>query len=220
MAVDLGKEQRASLARPRCRYSLAAKLFYLSMDLLAGKKTTLAKVKLIEMLAVIPYRAWEFRHYALLTRRHGDPARENAAREIIAWCRAAQDNEHWHLRVVHEKMKEDGCRSPWYLSAFFTVPATALYGLFCRWLARLSLRRAFLFNAEFEDHAEHAYAQFVQEHPEWERQPPASDRVKAYADLPTWADVFRRIGLDERDHMNRSFTYGGRPQRVVEQREE
>jgi hypothetical protein len=25
--------------------------------------------------------------------------------------------------------------------------------------------------------------------------------------LPTWAEVFRRIGLDERDHMTMSFVY-------------
>jgi len=216
MDVDLRKEQQAALARPRMRYSLAAKLFFLSMDLFAGKKTTLAKVKLIEMLAVIPYRAWEFRHYALMTRCHGDPVQEKRIREIIAWCRAAQDNEHWHLLAVHEKMREDGCRAPWYLHSPFTVLALGFYAIFSRSLARASLGRAFLFNAEFEDHAEHAYAQFVAEHPEWERQPLASERVRAYADLPTWADVFRRIGLDEREHMNRSLIYCGQPHRVVD----
>ncbi len=30
--IDLKKEQQASLARPRRKYSLAAKLFFLSMD--------------------------------------------------------------------------------------------------------------------------------------------------------------------------------------------
>ncbi len=215
MDVDLRKEQQAALARPRLRYSPAARLFFLSMDLLAGKKTTLAKVKLIEMLAGIPYRAWEFRHYALMTRCHGDPGQEKRTREIIAWCRAAQDNERWHLLAVHEKMQEDGCRAPWYLLAPVTVLAIGFYAIFSRALARVSLGRAFRFNAEFEDHAEHAYAQFVAEHPEWERQPLANERVRAYADLPTWADVFRRIGLDERDHMNRSLIYSGQPQRVV-----
>lgn len=46
MNIDLWKEQQASLARPHCKYSLAAKLFFLSMDLITGKKTTLAKAKL------------------------------------------------------------------------------------------------------------------------------------------------------------------------------
>jgi ubiquinol oxidase len=215
MSIDLKQEQQASLARPRCKYSVAAKLFFLSMDLLTGKKTTLAKAKLIEMLAGIPYRAWEFRQYVRLTRCYRDPKALKQAREIIAWSRAAQDNEHWHLLVLHEKMKADNCRDPWYLSASFTFLAIGFYDLFSRLLARVSPRRAFLFNAEFEDHAEHVYAGFVQEHPEWEQQPLGNGPVKEYADLPTWADVFRRIGLDERDHMNRSFVLCGQPQRVV-----
>jgi hypothetical protein len=216
MVVDLQKEQQASLARLRCRYSLLAKLFFLSMDLLAGKKTTLAKLKFLEMLAGIPYRAWERRQAAFLTRHHGDPVLGKRARDIISWSRAAQDNEHWHLRVIDEKMKEDGCRDPWYLAGALTFLATKFYALFSWVLARLALRRAFLFNAEFEDHAEHVYAHFVQEHPEWERQPLANELVKAYADLPTWADVFRRVGLDEREHMNRSLIHGGQPQRAAE----
>jgi hypothetical protein len=78
-----------------------------------------------------------------------------------------------------------------------------------------SIRRAFLFNAEFEDHAEHVYARFAEEHPEWERQPVNNEQVKERGALSTWADVFRRIGLDERDHMNMSFVFCDRPERVV-----
>lgn len=215
MNIELRNEQLATLARAHGKYSLTAKLLFLSMDLITGKKTTLAKAKLIEMLAGIPYRAWEFHQVARLTRRYRDQTQNKRAQEIIAWSRAAQDNEHWHLRILHEKMKEDNCRHPWYLFAPFTFLAIGFYGLFSRLLARLSLRRAFLFNAEFEDHAEHVYAQFVQEHPEWEQQPLDNELVRNYADLSNWADVFRRIGLDERGHMNRSFIFGGQAQRTV-----
>jgi hypothetical protein len=215
MNIDLKKEQQSSLARPRCKYSLAAKLFFLSMDLLTGEKTTLAKAKLIEMLASIPYRAWEFRQYARLTRgyRNGDLIKE--ARGIIFWSREAQDNEYWHLLVIHEKMKADKLKNPWYLLAPVTFLMVGFYKVFTRTMAWISMRRALLFNAEFEDHAEHVYAKFVKEHPEWEHQPVSNEQVKEYADLPTWADIFRRIGLDERDHMNCSFVFCGQPQRVV-----
>ncbi|HSQ35607.1 MAG TPA: hypothetical protein VLQ89_06425 [Candidatus Binatia bacterium] len=215
MQTDLRKEQQEALARPRLDYSLLARFFFLSMDLLTGKKTTLAKAKLIEMLASVPYRAWELHQVRRSTRRCRDNAAVERAREIIAWSRAAQDNEHWHLRVLQEKMIEDGCSDPWYLSAPCTFLLCGFYGLFSRLLARIDLRRAFLFNAEFEDHAEHVYARFVQEHPEWEEQTLHNEQVRAYADLPTWADVFRRIGLDERGHMNRSFIFAGQGQRAV-----
>ena len=54
-AIDLKKEQQASLARPHYPYSLAARLFFLAMDLVTGRRTTLPKAILIEMLAGVPY---------------------------------------------------------------------------------------------------------------------------------------------------------------------
>ena len=54
MDIDLKREQRATLDRPRYRYSFVARLFFAKMDILAGRRTTLAKAKLIEMLASIP----------------------------------------------------------------------------------------------------------------------------------------------------------------------
>jgi len=216
MAVDLRQEQQTSLARPRLRYSPAAKLFFFIMDLITGKKTTLAKAKLIEILAGIPYRAWENRQYTRMTRRFRDPDLIRRARRIAAWGREAQDNEYWHLLVIDEKMKEDGIRDPWYLSPAFTILVVGSYKIFARLLALFSIRRAFLFNAEFEDHAEHVYARFVEDHPEWEEQPAQGERAREAGDLMTWADVFRRIGLDERDHMNNSFIFSGSPESVVE----
>ena len=59
------------------------------------------------------------------------------------------------------------------------------------------------------------YAQFVAEHPEWEDQPANNEKVKAYGDLATWADVFRRIALDERDHRNNSFRLCGKPECIA-----
>ncbi len=115
MTPDLKKEQKASNERPPFRYSLAAKVFFLSMDLITGRTITLPKVKLIEILASIPYRSWETREYARMTRRYGDRALVQEARKIMMWARDAQDSEFWHLLVVNEKMKEDGIRDPWYL---------------------------------------------------------------------------------------------------------
>jgi demethoxyubiquinone hydroxylase (CLK1/Coq7/Cat5 family) len=203
------------MARPRYKYSLAARLFFLAMDLVTGKNITLAKALLIEMLAGIPYRAWEIREYARMTRLYRDQEFVRQARGIMIWGREAQDNEYWHLLVIHEKMMEDGIKDAWYLSPAVVFPMILSYGLIARTLALVNMRRAFLFNAEFEDHAEHVYAQFVKEHPEWEDQPVRSTRVKEYANLKTWAEVFKRIGLDERDHMNSSFIFCGKPEYVV-----
>jgi hypothetical protein len=213
--IDLKKEQLASLARPRYKYSAIARFFFLSMDLVTGRKVTLAKAKLLETLACVPYRAWENRQYNRMTQQYGDLELVRQSRSIASWGRKAQDNEYWHLLVLNEKMKEDHVKDPWYLFPPIPFLMAASYAVMSWTMAFFAIHRAFLFNAEFEDHAEHVYAQFVQEHPEWENQPVNSGMVKQYGDFGTWADVFRRIGLDERDHMNSSFIFCNKPDCVV-----
>ena len=215
MLPDLKKEQTASSKRPPYRYSLAAKVFFWSMDLFTGTKVTLPKIKLIEILASIPYRSWETRQYTRMTQHYRDRALVQKSSEIMMWAREAQDTEYWHLLVVNEKMKLDGIKDPWYLVPPVPLLMVGFYAAIMHLMAMFSIRRAFLFNAEFEDHAEHVYAQFVEEHPEWEQQPVNDELMKGHLKLPSWADVFRRIGLDERDHMNMSFRFCDKSECVV-----
>ena len=178
--IDLKKEQIASLNRPRQEYSWVAKAFFSCMDMITGPTTTPAKAKLIEILASIPYRAWEIRQYGRTTFGYKNKELVQHALKIMEWGRAAQDNEYWHLRVINEKMKEDGLKDPWYL--FFPVPffVVASYIILTRLMAIINIHAAFHFNAHFEDHAEHVYAQFVEDHPELEEQPVKSELVKEY----------------------------------------
>lgn len=60
-------------------------------------------------------------------------------------------------------------------------------------------------NAAFESHAEHEYMKIVQEHPEWENEQIESEYFEFYPKQKSMADLFRRIGLDERDHMYHSL---------------
>ncbi len=215
-SIDLKKEQIASMGRPRYQYSSAARIFFALMDFLTGKKITLSKVKLIETLASIPYRAWEIRQYSRLTLFYKKKRIVKRAKKIMEWARGAQDNEYWHLIVIDEKMKEDKQKEEWYLQQPIPAIVVCSYILFSRVLAIFNISRAFLFNAEFEDHAEHVYAKFVEEHPEWEEQTVKTKKIEEYGKFANWADVFRRIGLDERDHMNFSFYFFGKPENVVE----
>ena len=56
----------------------------------------------------------------------------------------------------------------------------------------------------------------MDDHPEWEGQPVTSELVQEYGSFASWADVFRRVGLDESNHMNNSFRFAGTPEHVVE----
>ncbi len=213
--IDLKKEQQATLARPCRQYSFPARLFFKSFDLLTGSGTTLAKAKLLEILAAIPYRAWEVRQYQKLSGSYGSEERRRQGLRLVAWARAAQDNEYQHLLLLHEKINEERLGQPWFLSPAVAGLMVFTYRLFSWALAKFSLRRAIHFNAEFEDHAERVYAQFVREHPEWEEQPVSGPLAGTYGRFASWADLFRRVSLDERDHRNFSFLFCGRPQDVV-----
>ena len=207
--IDLKLEQQNTLNTPRYKYSISARIFFWLMDITAGSKNTLPKAKLLEILASIPYRAWEFRNYMKQTRQYKKLRKVKKYHEIIEWSREAQDNEYTHLLVIDQKMAEDGLKDKWYLTPFIAFFVVLFYIIFAKLVVWFNPKRAFMFNAEFENHAEGVYANMVRENPEWENQNITNDFVKSYADVETWADVFRRISLDERDHMNHSFIQAG-----------
>ena len=214
--IDLRREQQATQARPRYPYSATARVFFGAMDRLAGPETTLAKARMVEALASIPYRAWERRQLGRMALAYDDPALHRQGRELVRWARAAQDNEYWHLLIVNEKLRQEGAEDPRYMARPIPFLMLAGYTLMMWAMARLGIGRSYLLNAEFEDHSEHYYAELVADHPEWEDQPVASGLVDEYGSFRSWADVFRRIGLDERDHMNASFLFADRRELVVD----
>lgn len=213
--IDLEAEQQATLARPRYDYSSVTRAMVRGLDAMAGSATTVFKAKIVETLAPIPYRAWENREYGRLSRHYGDDGLVREAEAVLRWGREAQDTEYQHLRVIGVKLGEDGDRGPLQISGPVPDLMAGSWAVASRALARASMRRAFLLNAEAEDHAEHYYAELVQAHPEWEELPVASDVVRGYGEFGCWADVFRRIGLDERDHRNASFAFAGMPEFIV-----
>ncbi len=213
--IDLKREQQATLARPRYDYSSVTRAMVRGMDAMAGAATTVFKARIVETLAPIPYRAWENHEYGRLSRNYGDDALVREADAVLRWGREAQDNEYQHLRVIGAKLSEGGDQGPLRLSRPMPGLMAGSWALMSRTLALASMRRSFLLNAEAEDHAEHYYADLVQAHPEWEELPVSSEAVRGYGEFACWADVFRRIGLDERDHRNASFAFAGMPEFIV-----
>lgn len=213
--VDLRVEQHATLDRPRLPYSFVAKFFFGFMDAIYGKELTVPKIKLIEILARIPYHAWEIKGYWKLTFGYKDQAIREEAEELIRLGRLSQDNEYWHLVIAVEKIREDSIPESGFWYGFMPKVMALFYAVFARTLATLSQKQSYWFNAMFEDHAEHEYANFVKLHPELDEQPVKSDLVKKFGPYETWGDVFRRIGLDERVHRNESLQEIGKTDQVV-----
>jgi ubiquinol oxidase len=195
----LARAQAETFATPRRRYAVAARVLFIGLDVFYGRARTLEKFRVLELIARVPYQAWEQAAYVATTHVHerGDLARRIYARVLQA--RAQQDNEQWHLFVLDELIALRGSelgrlRSVWLpqLIAFVYYQLSwLLYVLSPRWSYRL--------NADFEDHAEHEYATLVREHPEWETEK-LSSPYPDHGTFESLADLFRQISYDERVH--------------------
>jgi ubiquinol oxidase len=207
----LVRAQRETLDAPRRRYSLAARLLFRTVDLLYGRRRTLAKFQVLEVVARIPYQIWENAAYRMLTRKHRDGGLARRIQERIVENREQQDNEEWHLLITSELVHNGGAKLgrfryrflPWLMAVGYYHTSWLLFVLRPKWSYRL--------NADFEDHAEHEYAEFVAEHPEFETTRHESAFAAEYGASETMADLLRQIGHDERMHKQESERYLSEP---------
>ncbi len=214
--IDLKKEQEATFKRKLRHYGILARIMFWMMDTLYGRDLTWGKVRLLEILARIPYQAWEARQYRRMNRLFSNDRAVELANDVVGWSREAQDSEFWHLRVIDERIQEEQIPLHWFKDRIMPLIASFQYGIFSRLLAFVSQKTAYVLNADFEDHAEYEYMNFALQNPELDSQPVTSAVITSYrSDLKTWGDVIRFIGLEERDHMNNSLRRCGRESEIV-----
>ena len=201
----LKTEQKKTLDSPRRPYGLLGRGLFVTMDLLYGRARTLSKFKVLEVVARVPYQAWEHVAYIAMTHTYGKP---HFARRIFEFVRESlqqQDNEQWHLLILEEMVQGKGIRENFFLHR--VVPQILAFAYYhVSWLLYvIKPSWSYGLNADFEDHAEHEYMGFVAENPAMEREPFVSDFEEEYGRFPSVADLFRRIGLDERLHKEESL---------------
>lgn len=196
----LAQTHAETLAAPRYPYSLAARLLFTALDVFYGHARTLEKLRVLELIARVPYQAWEQVAYVATTHVHEQRELARRIYDRVVEARAEQDNEQWHLFILDELIAARGnalgrVRTAWLpqLIAFaYYQVSWLLYVVSPTWSYRL--------NADFEDHAEHEYALLVVEHPEWELSPFRSAFAADYGEFDSVADLFRQISHDERVH--------------------
>jgi len=201
----LKREQERTLSTPRLRYSLLARVLFVGMDILYGRRCTLSKFKVLELIARVPYQAWEQVAYVAMTHTSGDPGFARRVFDRIRESRQQQDNEQWHLLILAELIVLRGLREgfvrfwliPQFIAFIYYQIVWLLYVVSPSWGYRL--------NAEFEDHAEHEYMEFVRDHPELEQESWVSVLSADYGVFKSLADLFRQIGYDERMHKEESL---------------
>ncbi|MFQ5857628.1 MAG: alternative oxidase [Anaerolineae bacterium] len=197
---QLKREQEKTLTSARMRYGLLARPLFIAMDLLYGRKRTLSKFKVLEIVARVPYQAWENVAYVAITHTYADPRLARRIIDRVRESRIQQDNEQWHLLILEELRDKKGIREgflrywliPQVLAFIYYNISWLLYVIRPRW--------SYLLNVHFEDHAEHEYMEFVAENPDLESEPFESMFAADYGKFASYADLFRQIGYDERLH--------------------
>jgi hypothetical protein len=159
----------------------------------------LEKFRVLELVARVPYQAWENVAYVAVTHTASEPGFARRVFDRVRVNRWEQDNEQWHLLIL-EELTRDEPRGSWLKSR--VLPQILAFGYYqLSWLT-YAVRPAWSYrlNADFEDHAEHEYALLVDEHPEWENTPFTSSFDEDFGRYASLADLFRQIGYDERLH--------------------
>ncbi len=201
----LKSEQEITLGSPRRKYGLLARFLFIWMDLFYGKRRTLSKFKVLEVIARVPYQSWEHVAYIAMTHTYAAPRFARRIFDFIRESRAQQDNEQWHLLILEEMTQKKAVREnfffylilPQFMAFFYYHVSWLLYVMKPAWSYGL--------NADFEDHAEHEYMHFVKENPAFENESFESEFTEDYGRFQSVADLFRNIGLDERHHKEESL---------------
>jgi len=201
----LVREQETTLLSPRRKYGFLGRFLFWVMDILYGEKRTFSKFKVLEVIARVPYQAWEHVAYIAMTHIYRKPDKARRIFEFVIEARHQQDNEQWHLFILEELTQKKGLKEnfllyrfiPQFIAFFYYHISWILYVIKPAWSYEL--------NADFEDHAEHEYMEFVKANPDFEQESFESQFQKDYGEFENLADLLRQIGLDERQHKQESL---------------
>jgi ubiquinol oxidase len=199
-------EQERTLSTPRLRYGLLARALFVTLDLFYGRPRTLSKFKVLEVIARVPYQAWEHVAYIAMTHKYGEPNFARRIFDFVSSARHQQDNEQWHLLILEEMIANKNIREG-FLRYRLLPQVIAFFYYHVSWLLYvIQPRMSYELNAHFEDHAEHEYMEFVRENPTLESTVFRSAFEKDYGSFDRQADLFRQIGVDERRHKEESLS--------------
>ncbi len=181
-------------------YGLLARFLFVSMDLLYGRRRSLPKFKVLEVIARVPYQAWEHVAYIAITHTHAFPDFARRIFDRVRESRIQQDNEQWHLLILEELTDKKGIRENFFWHRLLPQVFAFLYYHISWLLYVIRPKWSYLLNAYFEDHAEHEYMEYVAQNPALESEPFESIFAEDYGKFDSLADLFRQIGYDERVH--------------------
>lgn len=202
---ELADAHRRTLDEPRRRYGPLARGLFALMDVFYGPGRTLSKFKVLEVIARVPYQAWEHVAYVAITHRSSKPPFARRVFERVEESRSQQDNEQWHLLILEELIWKEGRREAFVRYRLLPQVIAFVYHRISWLLYAIKPAWSYALNADFEDHAEHEYALFVEESPALQLEPYDGLFAGEYGRFDSLADLFRQIAQDERRHKDESL---------------
>lgn len=214
---ELVAAQAETLAAPRLRYDIVSRIMFLTVDVIYGRKATLAKFRFLEKLAQIPYRVWERVARRAMKSQHEFTV-VNRIYERVVEAQAQQENEGMHHAVLDEMLTRRGQPERFWRDRVLVRLLAGPYHLFAWVLHLVKPEWSYRLNANFEDHAEHTYMEYVAAHPEHEDELFVGEMASRYGRYRSVADALRQIGHDERFHKLGSLAAAGhaRPEAITE----
>lgn len=201
---ELVNEQIKTLETKRRHYGIAARALFAAMDLFYGKRRDFSKFRVLELIARMPYQAWENIAYVAITHR---ASRSSFARRVydrVHEARSQQDNEQWHLLILEELIEQEGKREGFIKYRVLSQVIAFVYYQLSWLLYVIKPKWSYALNADFEDHAQHEYMEFVAERPEFDERGYHGLFSTEYGEFETLSDLFRQISNDERIHKEES----------------
>lgn len=202
---DLRHTYEQTLIEPRRTYGPISRALFKIMDAVYGTERTLPKFKVLEVIARVPYQAWEHVGYVAITHQYSRPPFARRVFERVEESRRQQDNEQWHLLILEELIWEEGVRESFVRYRVMPQIVAFIYHRISWLLYVMRPAWSYALNADFEDHAQHEYALYVSEHPELDAKPHRSHFAAEYGEFESVADLLRQISYDEMVHKEESL---------------
>jgi len=185
---------------------LMGQALFLFMDIVYGKKPSLGKFRVLEVVARIPYQSWEAVHYFLTTHLYANERRAIDLFRDSKFARSAQDNETMHVVVITQMCKSE--KTGTGIVRFYITPLLIayLYAVFCLLFYFFTPRKAYELNYIFEDHAREQYAIFLENNGQFKEKLLQSKFMEVYGRAnANYHDFFAGVRDDEINHRDRSL---------------
>ncbi len=202
--AELGGHQQRILDTPAYRYGVPARLLFWTAGKAFPQGRSFEFFAFVELVARVPYMAWEHVGHIAQTQNHRDHAFDRKIQDRVVLARDEQDNEFWHLLIMEEFLERQGYKRRWFRDRVFPQILSIVYYQLSWLLYVVSPAWSYRLNRDFEDHAMRQYAAFVAEHPEFDEMTWESAYKDDYGHHATVGDLLRQVALDEELHKQHS----------------